>query len=223
MYESDYDLSSFERQEAAGILGEMQLRGGKLADERGRQVHYRVLGGRRFLLCERGWVWRFAASGSPSVPGLRGGSVRRNSAIEMWTGKWRRAGDRYEKCLVWVPMDDNVNGRQDVSKIGWYLAEKGFRHPLDGPPDPDARERAALDERAAAAAEAVGDRLAAEGLAGAADATASGSGGPRSVVAADEKDGRDGERPSRTRCGTIAAIRMPDGRFASTKGSGRGC
>lgn len=232
MYENEYGLTSLELQDAAGVMGEIQLRGGKLTDERGRPMHYRVLAGRRFLVCERGLVWRYAAAGSPSVPGLRGGSVRRNSAVEMWTGKWRRrigadGAALYDKCLVWVPLDDNVNGRQDVGKIAWYMAEKGFRHPLEGDGQPGAAERAALDDRCAAAAEAVNDRLQAEGLSGGPEA-------PRAAVAAgagesDRSPAPDDDAPDaagsapRARCGTIAAIRMSNGRFAPTKkGAARG-
>jgi len=170
MYEDAFEMTEHERRQVQEILADMQRRGGKLTDSAGKPVEYRVLGGRRFLVCEQGRVWRYAPSGSPCEPGRRGGSLRRNDAVEMWTGKWRRLADadgrsHHDKCLVWVALDANINGRPGIAKIAWYLAEKGFRHPLEGPGEPSDGELAALAGRQAEAADAVAARMAAEGLA----------------------------------------------------------
>lgn len=169
MYEDAYDLNDSEKRQVQEILAEMSLRGGRLADAAGRPIAYRVLHGRRFLVCDKGLVWRFAAAGSPQVPGQPAGVLRRNNAVEMWTGRWRKAVSpdgkpTYAKCLVWVPLDDHINGHPGISKLGWYRSEKGFKHPLDGPHAPAAEEIAALEGRRQAAAGAVYARMEAEGL-----------------------------------------------------------
>ena len=169
MYEDRYDLNPAELQQAQEILSEMQLRGGRLTDSAGRPLAWRVLRGRRWLICDKGLVWRYAPEGSPQVPGLRGGPVRRNSAVEMWTGRWRKTVDpdgevAYAKQIVWVPMDSHVNGHAGVSKLGWYRTEKGFAHPFDSPDAPGDEQIAELEGRRAEADRAVYARMAAEGL-----------------------------------------------------------
>jgi len=178
MYEEAYDLTEPEKIEVREILAEMSLRGGRLTDSGGRPIAYRVLGSRRFLVCEKGLVWRFVPEGSPKRPGKAGAAVRRNSVVEMWTGKWRKAKgtdgeDTYAKCLVWVPLDDNVNGHAGISKLGWYRSEKGFRHPLEEPHAPDEAEISALEGRERTAVGAVYARMQAEGLNVPDDATGS--------------------------------------------------
>jgi hypothetical protein len=170
MYEDAYDLTEAEKLQVQEILGEMALRGGRLADPKGRPVAYRILRSRRFLVCDKGLVWRFAPEGSAKRPGHPDAVPRRNSAVEMWTGKWRRVTapdgrDVHAKCLVWVPLDENINGHSGISKLGWYQAEKGFRHPLTGPDAPDEGERAALEDERTGTASAVDARMGAEGLA----------------------------------------------------------
>jgi len=170
MYEDRYDLSPAEAQQTQEILSEMQLRGGRLTDSTGRPLAFRVLRGRRWLICEKGLIWRYAPAGSPQVPGLRGGPVRRNSAVEMWTGRWRRVvgpdGEAtYAKQIVWVPMDHHINGHAGVSKLGWYRTEKSFAHPFDEPAAPSDEQIAELEGRRAEADRAVYARMVAEGLA----------------------------------------------------------
>jgi len=169
MYEDTYDLTDSEKLQVQEILAEITLRGGRLTDAGGRPVAYRILRGRRFLVCDRGLVWRFAPEGSPQVPGQAVGVVRRNNAVEMWTGKWRKVKaadgrDTYAKCLVWVPLDDNINGHPGISKLGWYRSEKGFKHPLEAPHSPTPEEVGVLEGRAAAMSGAVYARRQAEGL-----------------------------------------------------------
>ena len=170
MYEDAYDLNDSEAQQVQEILSDMSLRGGRLTDPAGRPIAYRVLRGRRWLVCEKGLVWRYAPEGSPHVPGARGGSCRRNSAIEMWTGRWRKVqgsdgAATYAKQTVWVPMDDHVNGHAGITKLGWYRSEKGFLHPLEQPDSPTPEQIDALEGRRAAADQAVYARMMVEGLA----------------------------------------------------------
>ena len=169
MYEDTYDLTDSEKHQVREILADMALRGGRLADASGRPIVFRILRGRRFLVCDKGQLWRFAPEGSPQVPGQVGGVTRRNSAVEMWTGKWRKAKtpdgrQTYAKCLVWVPVDDNINGHPGISKLGWYRSEKGFKHPHAEPHAPTAEEVGALEGRADVASSAVYARMQAEGL-----------------------------------------------------------
>ena len=169
MYEDGYDLSDSERLEVQQILAEMSLRGGRMADSHGRPLAYQVLQMRRFLVCDKGLVWRYAPAGSPQTPGQATGVPRRNSAVEMWTGKWRKVvtpdGEgRYAKCLIWVPLDENINGHPGISKLGWYRSEKGFKHPLDHPHSPTDEEAATIEGRARTATGAVYARMQAEGL-----------------------------------------------------------
>jgi len=170
MYENVYDLNDSETRQVQEILSDMSMRGGQLTNQAGRPIAYRVLRGRRWLVCEKGLVWRYAPEGSPQVPGTRGGPCRRNSAVEMWTGRWRKIqqpGGKvgYAKQTVWVPLDDHVNGHAGITKLGWYRSEKGFLHPLDKPDDPTDQEIAALEGRRAVADQAVSERMMVEGLA----------------------------------------------------------
>jgi len=169
MYEDGYDLSDSERKEVQEILADTALRGGRLTDVAGRPIAFRVLRGRRYLVCDKGLVWRFAPEGSPQVAGQPGSVVRRNSAVEMWTGRWRKVTspdgiETHAKCLVWVPIDDNINGHPGISKLGWYRSEKGFKHPLAEPHAPSAEEVSALEGHREAAKGAVYARMQAEGL-----------------------------------------------------------
>jgi len=169
MYEDLYDLTDSERLQVREILADMSLRGGRLAGPDGRPVAFRVLRGRRFLVCDKGSVWRFAPAGAPQIPGQVAGVVRRNSAVEMWTGRWRKTQtpegkSAYAKCLVWVSIDDHINGHPGISKLGWYQSEKGFKHPLAEPHAPVEEEIASLEGRAEATTTAVYARMQAEGL-----------------------------------------------------------
>ncbi len=169
MYEDVYDLTDSERLEVREILADMSLRGGRLTGPNGRPVAFRILRGRRFLLCDKGLVWRFAPAGAPQIPGQAAGVPRRNNAVEMWTGRWRKTrtpeGEHtYAKSLVWVPVDDHINGHVGISKLGWYQSEKGFKHPFAEPHAPTAEEIAALDGHAKATSGAVYARMEAEGL-----------------------------------------------------------
>jgi len=170
MYEDAYDLGAHELQQVQEILAEMSLRGGRLTDAAGRPIAYRVLRGRRWLVCDKGLVWRYAPEGSPQVPGTRGGTCRRNSAVEMWTGRWRKVlgtdgSATYAKQIVWVPLDDHVNGHPGISKLGWYRSEKGFSHPFDQPDAPTAEQIDEIEGRRAEADHAVYARMMVEGLA----------------------------------------------------------
>jgi hypothetical protein len=210
MYEEAYDLTDLERQEVQELQAGMKLRGGRLTDDGGRPVPYRILRGRRFLLCDKGLVWRFAAAGTPQVPGQAVGVCRRNSAVEMWTGRWRRqhaaeGTATYAKCIVWVPLDEHINGHPGVSKLGWYRSEKGFRHPFEDPQAPSAEQIAALESRGQAAGLAVAVRMQQEGLR-VSDAPAAGSpaaGAPAAEIAS---------APASLR--SAGGGRGPDGRFA---------
>jgi len=169
MYEDVYDLTESEGLQVQEILTEMSLRGGRLTGPNGRPVAFRILRGRRFLICDKGLIWRFAPAGRPQVPGQVGGVPRRNNAVEMWTGRWRKTrtpeGEQtYAKCLIWVPIDDHINGHPGISKLGWYQSEKGFKHPFAEPHAPSEEEIAALDGRAKATSGAVYARMQAEGL-----------------------------------------------------------
>ncbi len=170
MYENVYDLNDSEARQVQEILSDMSMRGGQLTNQAGRPIAYRVLRGRRWVVCEKGLVWRYAPEGSPQVPGTRGGACRRNSAVEMWTGRWRKIQGSggvatYAKQTVWVPLDDHVNGHAGITKLGWYRSEKGFSHPLDKPDDPTSREIDELEGRRAVAEQAVYARMMVEGLA----------------------------------------------------------
>jgi hypothetical protein len=170
MYEDAYGLNGSETQQVQDILAEMSLRGGRLADAAGRPIAYRVLRGRRWMVCDKGLVWRYAPEGSPQVPGVRGGPCRRNSAVEMWTGRWRkvRIADgkpTYAKQIVWVPLDDHVNGHPGISKLGWYRSEKGFSHPFEQPDAPTPEQIDEIEGRRAQAEQAVYARMMVEGLA----------------------------------------------------------
>jgi len=170
MYEDAYDLNDSEMRQVQEILSDMSLRGGRLADSAGRPIAYRVLRGRRWLVCDKGLVWRYAPEGSPQVPGTRGGPCRRNSAVEMWTGRWRKVqgpdGEAtYAKQTVWVPMDDHVNGHAGITKLGWYRSEKGFAHPFETPNAPTREQIDELEGRRVTAEQAVYARMMAEGLA----------------------------------------------------------
>jgi hypothetical protein len=169
MYEKAYDLTDSERREVEELLAGITLRGGRLTDDGGRPIPYRVLRGRRYLMCDKGMVWQFAPAGAPQVPGQAVGVCRRNSAVAMWTGRWRKQYPadglaKYAKCIVWVPLDDHINGHPGVSKLGWYRAEKGFRHPYEGPQAPSAADIAALESRGRDAEQAVFVRMQQEGL-----------------------------------------------------------
>ena len=169
MYEDGYDLTDAEKTQVQEVLAEMSLRGGRLTDSAGRPIAYRVLRGRRFVVCDKGMVWRYAPAGAPHIPGVASAAVRRNSVVEMWTGRWRKATtpdgkDDYAKCLVWIPLDDHINGHPGISKLGWYRSEKGFKHPLDLPQAPTAEDLAALAARRETAAGIVAARMHAEGL-----------------------------------------------------------
>ncbi len=170
MYEDAYDLNGSETQQVQEILAEMSLRGGRLTNAAGRPIAYRVLRGRRWMVCDKGLVWRYAPEGSPQVPGTRGGTQRRNSAVEMWTGRWRKVvgadgKPTYAKQIVWVPMDDHVNGHPGISKLGWYRSEKGFSNPFEQPEAPTAEQIDELEGRRAEAEQAVYARMMVEGLA----------------------------------------------------------
>ena len=170
MYEDAYDLNGPETQQVQEILAEMSLRGGRLTDAAGRPIACRVLRGRRWMVCDKGLVWRYAPEGSPQVPGTRGGTQRRNSAVEMWTGRWRKVigadgKPTYAKQLVWVPLDDHVNGHPGISKLGWYRSEKGFSHPFDRPDAPTDEQIGQIEGRRSEAEQAVYARMMVEGLA----------------------------------------------------------
>ena len=170
MYEDAYDLNGSETQQVQEILAEMSLRGGRLTDAAGRPIAYRVLRGRRWMVCDKHLVWRYAPEGSPQVPHTRGGPCRRNSAVEMWTGRWRKVlgadgKPTYAKQIVWVPLDDHVNGHPGISKLGWYRSEKGFSHPFDQPDAPTDEQIGQLEGRRAEAEQAVYARMMVEGLA----------------------------------------------------------
>ena len=169
MYENAYDLTEPEKAHVQEALAEMSLRGGRLARPDGRPESFRILQGKRFVICDKGLLWRFAPMGSQHLPGQAGAAVRRNSAVEMWTGRWRKAttpdgSKTYAKCLVWVSIDEHVNGHAGISKLGWYQSEKGFKHPLAEPHAPSDKEVAALEGRHRAATDAVYARMQAEGL-----------------------------------------------------------
>jgi len=169
MHEDAYDLTGSEKAEVRETLAEMSLRGGRLTTPDGRSEPFHVLRGKRFLICDKGLVWRFAPVGSQHLPGQAGAAVRRNRAVEMWTGRWRKAttpdGKKsFAKCLVWVPVDEHVNGHAGISKIAWYQSQKGFRHPFAEPDAPSAEEVAALEGRHRTASNAVYARMRAEGL-----------------------------------------------------------
>jgi len=211
MYEEAYELTDLERQEVQELQDGLKLRGGRLTDDGGRPVPYRVLRGRRYLMCDKGLVWRFAPAGSPQVPGQAVGVCRRNSVVEMWTGRWRRQYDAggsatYAKCIVWVPLDEHINGHPGVSKLGWYRSEKGFRHPHEGPAAPSAEEVAALESRGQAAEQAVVARMRQEGLRVSEAPLAAGKAEPAAEAAADAPSAR-GAGPG------AGPGRGPDGRY----------
>ena len=88
----------------------------------------------------------------------------------MWTGRWRKVmgadgKPTYAKQIVWVPLDDHVNGHPGISKLGWYRSEKGFSHPFDQPDAPTAEQIDELEGRRAEAEQAVYARMMVEGLA----------------------------------------------------------
>ena len=190
MYEDAYDLNGSETQQVQEILAEMSLRGGRLTDAAGRPIAYRVLRGRRWMVCDKGLVWRYAPEGSPQVPGTRGGPCRRNSAIEMWTGRWRKVlgadgSPTYAKQIVWVPLDDHVNGHPGISKLGWYRSEKGFSHPFDQPDAPTAEQIDQIEGRRAEAEQAVYARMVVEGLSVAEPSSGDQAARPESQAAGD--------------------------------------
>lgn len=131
---------------------------------------YEVVRGRRWCVDKHGVVWRFAAEGSAKLPGdpHGGGAPRRNDAVEMWGGHWRRdAAGRFVKSLLWAPVGAGVNEHPGVATIDWYQQAKGFRHPNDGPNVPtdyDLRLLRRRSDDADAAISAQMSRLSAEGV-----------------------------------------------------------
>jgi hypothetical protein len=114
-------------------------------------------------------VWRYAPAGSIKIADGSSGSPRRNNAVEMWTGRWRKVKaadgtETYAKCLIWAPLDTHINGRPGISKFAWYQSVKGFHHPLDDPQTATAEDIAAVANRARRAAGAVQARMEREGL-----------------------------------------------------------
>ncbi|HUS91407.1 MAG TPA: hypothetical protein VM695_06125 [Phycisphaerae bacterium] len=201
MYEDQFDLTDAERAEVREVLTDMAARGERLTDAAGRPIPFRPLRGRRFLVCDKGLLWRHAPEGSPQPVGRPGAALRRNSAVEMWTGRWRKVRtpdgrETYAKCLVWVPLDEHVNGHSGISKLAWYLSRKGFKHPHAAPHAPGDEDIAALAGRKQAAQNAVLARMQAEGLAAPAE---QGPPAPPAPPAAPEPAGRQPGRHHHSR------------------------
>ena len=131
---------------------------------------YEVLRGRRWCVDKHGVVWRFAAEGSAKLPAdlHGGGAPRRNDAVEMWGGHWRRdAAGRFVKALLWAPVGAGVNEHPGIATIDWYRQVKGFRHPGEGPNVPTDYDLRLLRRRSADADAAISAqmaRLSAEGV-----------------------------------------------------------
>ncbi len=168
MYEDRYDLTDAELREARDALSDLKLRGG-LIDAAGQTADYRILQGKRFLVCRRGMVWRYLPAGAPDGAGPTA-PRRRHSAVEMWTGRWHDTIGpdgrvAYRKTLVWVPLDDHINGHPGTPQMSWYASTKGYCHPHSAPSEPTAEDIEAIESRRARAVGIVRQRMRDVGLA----------------------------------------------------------
>lgn len=157
-----YDLNDVEQKHFQSVQDGMVANSGKLyqADRFGDLVQgpggpvaieYEVLRGRQFCVDNHGVLWRYAGLGASKMPGSSGGGAkRRNPAIEMWTGNWRKVKGpdgkpTYAKCTIWCSVDITVNNFPGVSHIDWYQNSKGFKHPLSEPHAPSASQIRAME------------------------------------------------------------------------------
>jgi len=101
------------------------------------KLGFEVVLGKRFCVDHHGATWRFAAEGA--LKELKG-APRRNNAVEMWTGHWRKVNvdgkPGYIKNLVWAPCNLGVNQRPGTTHIDYYRNKKGYKHPLEKPHAP---------------------------------------------------------------------------------------
>ncbi|MCK4624996.1 MAG: hypothetical protein KAV00_06785 [Phycisphaerae bacterium] len=152
-----YDLNDVEQRHFQSIQDGIAANGGKLyqTDRFGDLVRgpggpiaieYEVLRGGQFCVDNHGTLWRYAGLGASKMPGISGGGAkRRNPAVEMWTGHWRKVKGpdgkgTYAKCTIWCSVDLCVNNFPGVSHIDWYTNTKGFGHPLSEPHAPTASQ-----------------------------------------------------------------------------------
>lgn len=173
MYEDSYDLETHEQTEVQQILTRWKSNGRRHQNAEGQPIAFVVLATRRFLVCENGEVWRYAAKGTPKQFDERGkeqSAPRRNPAIEMWTGHWQKVIDpatgkpTHSKCLIWVSVATTVNARPGLSHIAWYRSRKRLKHPHESPHRPSQVEIDALEGRRQATRHAVLAIMEKEGL-----------------------------------------------------------
>lgn len=149
MYEDAYDLKMHEQMHVSEILTNFEAAGGRLQDEEGNPLASIVVRGRRFLVCDKGKVWRYVYVGAPKEVK---GPPWRSECIEMWTSGWQKVQDdqgqdRYSKCLIWAPISGTTNAHEGSSHIDWYTNRKGYKHPYDPPHKPTKREIAKMEKR----------------------------------------------------------------------------
>lgn len=149
MYEDAYDLKTHEQAHVSEILANFEAAGERLQDDQSTPLASIIVRGRRFLVCDKGKVWRYVYVGAPK--GAKG-MPWRSDCIEMWTGRWQKTQDkdgkdRYSKCLIWAPISDTTNAHDATSHIDWYTNRKGYKHPHDPPHNPTSREIAKMEKQ----------------------------------------------------------------------------
>lgn len=137
-------------------------------DQKGQPVPVQLepLHGRRrgpwHAMDGNGLIWRYAPRGSQKMPHRAdgGGAPWRNNMVEMWGGGWRKVyatkppvGQaptgpfRYAKATIWCPISPGVNEHPNTTHMDWYQIEKGFKHPLAPPHEPDKTQAAIMENK----------------------------------------------------------------------------
>ena len=160
-----YEFTPLEKNKIDEILGSIQMndglfkrdnQGGVLRqDGQPLRLAFEVVYGKRYCVDPRGRVWRYAAAGTPKMPGMPhgGGVPRRVNVIEMWTGHWRKmigpdGIPTYAKNLIWCSVTPGVNEHPNITHIDWYTTSKGFKHPFDPPHAPTQAQLRVLERKA---------------------------------------------------------------------------
>ena len=200
-----YDLNTTEARQYQEIKDGLQSTGGRLCqlnrdgdpelDGNGNPipVDYVVLRGRRHLVDRSMRVWQYHPEGSSKSPQSVGpaGAPYRSNRVDMWSGQWVTDGQQWIKHIIAVPIDKRINGHPGMTQIDWYMTNKGYKHPLDDPHQPDGRTIAAIEGRRVATAaevDVVSKELEAKYATDATDGHTNGGGG--------DTDARDGEAPA---------------------------
>jgi hypothetical protein len=134
-------------------------------------VDHIILPGRRWLVDGDGTVWKYLPEGSAKDPAGTGGggAPRRNNAVEMWNGKWRKVElpdgtASYAKCILNFCVDKRVSGAPGISNIQRALTVKGYKHPHAKPDAPSAIQIKVIDRKKAVMHDMVLAKLEKEGV-----------------------------------------------------------